>query len=159
MEHVTVVQELKQHAKLNHKTMHTTWFDLLDAFGGVPHDLLLYVMSHYHIPNTIIAYITRLYSKLQGQVCKKEWETEIFKFLRGVFQGDPFSGIIFLIAFNPIIQYIKKHEETHGYPLVTKAKGVKNVMTTPFADDFNLITRNKSMHQDLVRNIKNKINQ
>ena len=35
MEHVTVVQEIIQHAKLNHKTMHTTWFDLMDAFGGV----------------------------------------------------------------------------------------------------------------------------
>ena len=46
MEHVTIVQEVIQHAKINHKTMHTTWFDLTDAFGGVAHDLIPYVMSH-----------------------------------------------------------------------------------------------------------------
>ena len=34
---------------------------------------------------------------------------------------------------------------------------MKNVITTPFADDFNLITRNKSMHQVLVTDIENKI--
>ena len=157
MEHVTVVHEIIQHAKLNHKTVHATWFDLMDAFGSVSHDLIPYVMSHYHIPKIIITYITSLYSKLQGQVFTKEWQTELFQFLRGVFQGDPFSGIIFLIVFNPIVQYIKKQQETHGYPLVTKDKGAQNVITTPFADDFNLITRNKSMHQNLVSDIEDKI--
>ena len=36
-EHVTVVQEMIQHAKLKHKTVHITWFDLEDAFGSVCH--------------------------------------------------------------------------------------------------------------------------
>ena len=31
------------------------------------------------------------------------------------------------------------------------------MITTPFADDFNLITRNKSMHQNLVSDIEDKI--
>ena len=85
MEHVTVVQEVIQHANLNHKTVHATWFDLMDAFGSVSHALIPYVMTHYHIPKRIITYIASLYSKLHGQVSTKEWHTEVFKFLRGVF--------------------------------------------------------------------------
>ena len=157
MEHVIVVQEIIQHAKLNGKTLHATWFDLRDAFGSVSHQLIPYVMDHYHIPKQIITYIVSLYSKLEGKVFTKDWESEFFKFLKGVFQGDPYSGIIFLIVFNPLIEYIKQHAQTHGYPLTTQNKGVKNVVTTPFADDFNLITHNKNMHQKLVTDIAEKI--
>ena len=88
--------------------MHLTAFDCEDAFGSVPHTLIPHVMSHYYLPESIITYVTSLYTKLQGKVCTKDWETELFQFLKGVFQGDPYSGVIFLIIFNPIIEYIKK---------------------------------------------------
>ena len=122
VEYVMVVQEILQHAKLNKKEMHLTAFDCEDAFGSVPHTLIPHVMSHYYLPESIITYVTSLYTKLQGKVCTKDWETEIFQFLKGVFQGDPYSGVIFLIIFNPIIEYIKKHKETHGYSLSTLKK-------------------------------------
>ena len=88
--------------------------------------------------------MTSLYSKLNGKVLTKEWESELFKILVGVFQGDPYSGIIFLIIFNPIVELIKLHTETHGYQVTTDTKGVKSVITTPFADNFNVITREKN---------------
>ena len=157
VEHVTVVQEVIQHARLNNKTVHCTWFDLMDAFGKVPHALISYVMKHYNFPQRIITYITSLYSKLEGKVLTKEWESELFKFLRGVFQGDPYSGIIFLIIFNPIVEFIKLHIQTHGYQVTTDTKGVKSVITTPFADDFNVITRDKFIHQELVTSVEEKL--
>ena len=149
VEHVTVVQEVIQDAKLNHGTAHFTWFDLEDAFGSVPHMLIQITAEHYHIPTIITAYIMNLYKKLEGKVITANWESEIFKFLKGVFAGDPYSGIIFLIVFNPIIEFIKQHQETHGYTLKTKTN-VMNVSTTPFADDFNIISREHTKHQELV---------
>ena len=157
VEHITVVQEVIQHAKLNNKTTNITWFDLKDAFGSVPHELIPYVLSYYHIPKQIITYITSLYTKLNGRVYTEEWISETFKFLKGVFQGDPLSGIIFLIVFNPIIEHIKKHIETHGYEITTKNSSASSVITTPFADDFNIITREKTMHQELVTDVEEKI--
>ena len=53
VEHVTVIQEIIQHSKINHKTVHKTWFDLEDAFGSVSHMLIPYVMNYYHIPTQI----------------------------------------------------------------------------------------------------------
>ena len=151
------MKEAIQHAKLNNKTLHATWLDLKDAFGSVPHVLIPYVMSYYHIPQQIITYITSLYSKLEGKVYTKEWESEFYKFLRGVFQGDPFSGIIFLVVFNTLVEFLKKHKETHGYQISTKETGVKSVVTTPFADDFNKLTRSKSMQQNLISDIEEKL--
>ena len=77
--------------------------------------------------------------------------------MKGVFQGNPYSGVIFLIIFNPLIEYIKKHKETHGYSLTTQEKGVMNVITTPFADDFNILTRDKVLHQQIVKDVEKKI--
>ena len=151
VEHVQVVQEVIQHAKANHKTAHITWFDLIDAFGSLSHMLILHVLHHYHIPTRIINYIQNIYSHLKGKVKTEDWETELFEFLRGTFQGDPFSGTVFLIAFNPLIEHIKKFKEKQG----NKIKDV-NVITTPFADDFNLISKNKKLHQKLIEDVVHK---
>ena len=60
VEHIQVVQEIIQHARLNKKTVHITWFDLADAFGSVSHDLIPIVLNHYNIPQNIIDYIMDL---------------------------------------------------------------------------------------------------
>ena len=108
VEHVCVVQEIMQHARLNHKTVNITWFDLADAFGSINHLLIPFVMKHYNIPTEVTNYIINLYSKLKGKVVCQDWESDMFKFLKGAFQGDPLSGVIFLIVFNPILEYKKK---------------------------------------------------
>ena len=158
VEHITVVHEIIQHAKLNNRTAHISWLDLEDAFGSLSHKLIPYVMKYYNIPETIITCITSLYTKLEGTVETKNWTSETFKVKKGAFQGDPYSGIIFLVAFNPIIQYIKKHNENQGYQIKLKDKSVKNVITTPFADDFNIISRNIKQHQKLLSGVQSKIN-
>ena len=157
VEHVAVVQEIIDHAISNKKTAHLTWFDLEDAFGSLNHTLIQYVFKYYHIPQKIITYIASLYSKLQGTVETKDWSSETFQFLRGAFQGDPYSGAIFLVTFNPIIQFIKKLEATHGYTIKLKDKSVRNVITTPFADDFNIISRNMKLHQKIVLDVEKKL--
>ena len=152
-----VVQEIIQHARLHKKTVHVTWLDLADAFGSVPHEIIPHVMLHYYLPKNIVAYITNLYTKLIGKVYTEDWETEFFKFLKGVFQGDPYSVVIFLIVFNPIIKYIKQYKLTNGYTIKTMKKGAKPVITTPFEDDFNLITHDKKLHQELLTDIESNI--
>ena len=57
VEHIQVVQEVIQHARLNKKTVHITWFDLA---GSVSHELIPLVLAHYNLPDNIIQYITDL---------------------------------------------------------------------------------------------------
>ena len=93
---------------------------------------------------------------LKGRVICDDWESDIFKFLKGVFHGDPLSGVIFLIIFNPIIEYFKTKKEKQGYQLSTKTSAMF-VNTTPFADDFNVISRNMKQHQTLVTDVEEKL--
>ena len=78
----------------------------------------------------------------------QSWNSDAFSFRRGVFQGDPWSPILFLAVFNPIVQYLKSQEESFGY----KLEGMP-IITLPFADDFSLITSNKRTHQRLINSI------
>ena len=77
-----------------------------------------------------------------------DWETELFLFLKGAFQGDPSSGIIFLIGFNPLIEYIKQFKQTQGYTI-----NETHVVTKPFADDFNIISHNKNLPQQIITDV------
>ena len=144
MEHIKVLQEVIQDAKANKKTVHISWFDLTDAFGSVSHDLIQICLEHFNIPERERKYIKSLYSQLNGKISTKNWTSEVFEFLKGIFQGDPYSPSIFLVIFQPLIDFIMLHKDSYGYQL-----GKCKVLSTPFADDFDLITNNCKKHQKL----------
>ena len=68
--------------------------------------------------------------------------TNEFPFKRGVFQGDPISPIIFIMVFNPLIEFLQS-ETGSGYDF-------EGHITLPYADDFCLITTNKLTHQRIM---------
>ena len=55
VEHVTVVSEAIQHAKLNHKTLHASWMDLKDAFGSV--------LCHTIICQKLLLHTSQIYTQ------------------------------------------------------------------------------------------------
>ena len=138
-------------AKTKSQTAHITFFDLEDAFGSVPHPLILQSLRRFHFPPEIQYYINTLYSNQRSRVFTKTYNTSEFPFRPGVFQGDPLSPIIFLMVFNPIIEFLQA-ESRHGFNLEGE-----NFITLPYADDFCLITTNKRTHQRLMNAIDSKI--
>jgi hypothetical protein len=155
LDHTFIVSEIMRHARLNHRSAHLTWFDLKDAFGSVPHTLITQTLVRNKFPDAIIQYVSQLYDALKGQVITPNWTSNMFEFKRGVFQGDPLSPLIFLLSFNPIIDYIKS-EEKHGYYL-KKASNIRHIVN-PFADDFNLATCRTDTHQRIINNIHATVN-
>ena len=106
------------------------------------------------MPDDVIKYIVDLYSKLTGTLISEEWSSVPFRFRRGVFQGEPYSPIIFLISFNLLIQYLKTFEEQYGYKMTIKDDNnelikSQRIITTPFKDNFKLLTGHKLRHQKL----------
>ena len=92
-----------------------------------------------------------VYSQLRGRIVTKEWISEVFKFLKGIYQGDPYSSSIFLMVFQPLIDVIMSFKESHGYQL-----GGTKMISTPFADDFDLSSNHVKKHQNLMLDIQKK---
>jgi hypothetical protein len=96
-------------------------------------------------------YIKSQYSNTKSVVMTNSFKTEPFSFKRGVFQGEPLSPIIFLLAFNPVIESLQS-EKNLGFQLAGE-----QVITLPYADDFLLMTTNLKTHQRLMTKINNQI--
>ena len=90
---------------------------LYSAFGSVSHKYILDILSHIKAPLQLQQYIKNLYSSLSAYIYTKEWSTPTFPIKRGVFQGDTLSPLLFLIAFNPILQALCIHP-TKGFSLL-----------------------------------------
>ena len=88
-EHIKVLQEVIQDAKTRKRNVHLSWFDLTDAFGSISHKLIKFCCKHFHLPEKEWKYIHSLYSQLKGRHVTKEWISEVFQFLKGIYRGDP----------------------------------------------------------------------
>ena len=149
VEHNQLLQEVLTHARRNHKTCHVTFFDLKDAFGSISHALIDEVLTRYKLPENVKTYIRNLYLNISGSVVGPGWKSKTFTFKRGVFQGDPLSPTIFICVFNPLLEYLMS-ELSHGYHLDKNTP----IISTPFADDFNVITSNARSHQRILKNVE-----
>ena len=104
MEHIFATSSIVQNALHHGLPLSVTFLDLKNAFGSVSHQLIADMLDHVGVPIQLGSYISSAYSQLSAYVVSKKWSTPTFSIHRGVFQGDTLSLLIFLIAFNPIIQ-------------------------------------------------------
>ena len=151
IEHNLTLEELIRDAKHRKKTCHVTFIDLADAFGSVPHGLIEHSLKRNFFPQPIQDYVNSMYTNLKATVSTADFKTEVFRFRRGVFQGNPLSPVIFLLCFDPIIQYLNNISDC-GYKL-----GDNHFINLPYADDFCVITRNKLTQQKILKDLSEKV--
>ena len=74
-----------------------------------------------------------------------------FDVLRGVGQGDPLSGYLFIIALEILAINIRSSEDIRGI-MLPDGKGIK---LTAFADDMTTFVRDKKSTDKLLKTIDN----
>ena len=117
----------------------------------------MHTLQRNLLPESICNYFSEFYRFSQVITPTNSWRLEPYSFCRGVFQGDPISPTIFLMALNPVIQQIKLEEELIGYKIYTE-KSTFSIITLPYADDFCLVTTNMRCHQKYMNEINTNIN-
>ena len=60
-EHVFLLRPLMEDAWRNHKPLYSIWFDLKNAFGSIPHNLLWFSMRRLGVPGEIIDIVRDIY--------------------------------------------------------------------------------------------------
>ena len=115
MEHILALQTILDNARKHHRSLAMTLIDLKNAFGSVSHKLIFLMLDFIRMPTEICTYIKSTYSQLTASVSTRYWRTNTFLISQGIFQGDTLSPLIFLLAFNPIINLVKSL--TSGYQI------------------------------------------
>jgi len=135
-----LLAELKE-AKTKRRQIHAVWIDLMNAYGKVPHGLIVYALHRYHLPQAFIDLVIEYYKHLSVLVKCRKWTSRTFWYEIGLFQGDPLSVVLFLIVFNILLELLAKLCSNVGYkPSFNDSKSSKK----GFADDLTLITKSKA---------------
>ena len=82
IEHNLAMEEIMKDARKQNRTAHITFFDAEDAFGSVPHNLIMESLKKNFLPDNIILYFSQLYSSCQAVVLTPSWRSEPFNFRR-----------------------------------------------------------------------------
>ncbi|XP_063691505.1 uncharacterized protein LOC134823837 [Bolinopsis microptera] len=136
IEHTQALMEELRDAKSKRRQVYAVWVDLMNAYGRVPHELIVFALRHYKFPEEVVQYIVKYYDELVVRVKTKKWKSEWFYYLIGLFQGDPLSVVLFLIAFNLLLDLLQV-DRTLGYKPSFSSEPTTN---RAFADDLTLLS-------------------
>ena len=110
--------------KLRHKRITTAWIDYQKAFDSIPHELIPWMLRALGLNSHIVDMITALMPKWQTQFSIRTSggtvTTEPVTLLRGVFQGDTLSVLLFCLAMCMISYALKTEHENLGIPLLSE---------------------------------------
>ena len=105
-EHTTMVWSALRDAKLNSKSLVSLWLDLENAYGSIPHKLIEFALRRYKVPERWIELLLGYYDGLWGRSSSSGVSSEWTNYQKGIFAGCTVSVILFLVAFNVILEFV-----------------------------------------------------
>ena len=147
-EHTYILKSLVGQARRNKKKLSVAWLDIRNAFGSVPHAVILSTLRHIGVPVELTSLIMNAYTGAASIFKTPQGDTSAIPIRAGVKQGCPLSPILFNLCIELIIRRVKAAAATlksgscvhYGSPLSCLA----------YADDLVIVARNKDALQRLL---------
>ncbi|KAG2870307.1 hypothetical protein PC114_g27437 [Phytophthora cactorum] len=112
-EHNFLASTLIDHARRSRKELHMVWYDLKNAFGSVPQELLWEVLERMGAPPGFVQVCKGLYKDAAFTVGNAaDGQTDPVTQLVGVFQGCPLSPHLFTAAISPLLHALRQLHDT-----------------------------------------------
>ena len=94
-------------ARKRKSSMALLWLDLANAYGSVPHKLIVFALRRYNVPEDWIDLVLAYYDGLWGRSSSSNVFSDWYRYEKGIFAGCTLSQILFLVAFNVILEYVE----------------------------------------------------
>ncbi|CAM1299312.1 Uncharacterised protein r2_g920 [Pycnogonum litorale] len=147
MEHSFIAEAVRTDAKRNHKNMEMLWLDLQNAFGSIPHEAMMQILSHIGVPPTIISLVLDVYCSATSTYQTEDGPTAPVVMNSGVRQGDPLSPILFNICLELLLRSVSKHAEDKGFGYSVHGE---LVTVLALADDICILWASRAATQQLL---------
>ena len=159
-EQLLINKSILNGARKHRRNLITVWLDYKKAFDSVPHSWLIQALKLAKVPQKVVNAIETLTNRRHTILTinnrDESMTTEIIKFLKGIFQGDSLSVLLFIISLNPLSFMLKK---TKGYFIGEKRE--INHTRNFFADDLKTFVQTSSSIQkqpDIITTFSKDIN-
>lgn len=136
-EHAFTLWDAIQEAKKNKENLNVVWLDLANAYGSVPHELLMKAMDFFYIPPEVQGIMKKYYGNFQMRFSTEDFTTEWHRLEIGIAAGCTISVIWFILVMEMILRSTDFSEEE------AKVRAPKKA----FMDDITLLTRDADTMQ------------
>ncbi|CAI5733649.1 unnamed protein product [Peronospora farinosa] len=118
----------------SHRKLYQVWYDLRNAFGSLPQDLMWRVLRHLGVESRFLNRCQDIYHDSTFVVANaKDGATDPVRQAVGVYQGCPLSPLLFIAALVPLVRRLELLENV-GVPLAADVRPC----TSAYADDIKV---------------------
>ena len=141
----TVLNEVRS----NRRNLITIWLDYQKTSDSVPYSRINESLRHARVPNLMINAIKSLTKTWTTNVClnseNDSYVSNTIKYLKGIFQGDSLSVLLFILSSNPMSFLLKKL-----YAFGKNRNRNQDITHLFFVDDLKLFAANMSSAETLL---------
>jgi hypothetical protein len=153
-EHGIILNELFHDARRNNKELVITAIDFTNAFGSVPHELILSTMKQRNFPEWTRSIVQDMYTNASSYIEVRGDKSQPISWKVGVKQGCPLSPLLFNLCIEPLIQSIKSINKGMGaYVDICENKRIENLVQA-YADDVALISEKPEGIQAMLKTLE-----
>jgi hypothetical protein len=151
-EHGIILNELFQHAKRSKRTLAMTAIDFANAFGSVPHELIMSTMRQRNFPAWTVKIVEDMYTGASSTVELKGERSDAIPWKCGVKQGCPLSPLLFNLCLEPLLQLLQRANRGEGFAVRAEDREVEFIVQA-YADDVILISETPAGIESMLRSL------
>ncbi|GFT18722.1 retrovirus-related Pol polyprotein from type-1 retrotransposable element R2 [Trichonephila clavipes] len=136
IEHNFLINQHIEEARRNQQDRLHAWVDISNAFGSVPHEVILNALIANGVDHEFVSLVSNIYSNSTTRVFAGNGLTDPIIIKRGVKQGCPLIGILFNLAIDQVLRSVQEGKEE------------KAILA--FADNLVLLAQSLDELQDLL---------
>ena len=108
LEHTAILSQLIREAKTEKKNLVVTWLDIANAYGSIPHDVIMKALERAHVPEKTRQLIASYYSDVKIRFTTKDFTTDWQSLEKGIITGCTLSVILFALTMSWLVESNKK---------------------------------------------------
>ena len=151
LEHTAVISQLIREAKEKKGDLVVTWLDIANAYGSLPHGVIMTALQRANVPEEMCKLVESYYADVKIRFSTKNYTTEWQRVEKGIITGCTLSVILFTLAMTMLVASAKR--ETKG-PRTESGQQQENARL--FMDDITTATENLVQTKHLLDNLARK---
>jgi hypothetical protein len=154
-EHAIILNELLHDANRRNEALIVTAIDFTNAFGSVPHGLIMSAMRQRKFPEWTQNIVADMYSGASSVIEVQGGRSDKIPWKRGVKQGCPLSPLIFNLCLEPLLQTVGTNLQNLGASVgPEEAEDRVKFTVQSYADDVIFISRTAEGMRLMLRKLE-----